>query len=374
MIARVANLFWKEAIQFWRYRLLLLLLLAFPVLDVVGAAEAVSSDIAHIPTAIYDQDRSGYSRELAALLRGSQLFDPDTYVASQDELERLLDEGKVKVGLVIPPDFGNDLISGRGTTVQVLQDGTGTLTARTSGVYLQGAGSIYARRLVGEATASVSETELRIVDPRARIWFNESLRQENFQVPAEIAAVVAWIATLLPAVAIVRERERGTLEQLFVTPLRSLELLVGKALLAAVITFVGFVEALAISMLYLNVPMRGSVALLLVLGGFYTLVEMGWGLVISSVVRTQGQAFILTLFWVMLESILSGQILAVENMPRAARVVAQLMPSTHFSAITRRVMLRGTGLPDLWPQILALAALGVGLYALAATALRKRVE
>jgi ABC-2 type transport system permease protein len=374
MIARIGNLVWKEALQFWRYRLLLVVLLIFPALDMVGAAEAVAARVMHIPTAVYDQDRSRYSRDLVEMLRGSRLFDPDIYVDSEEELEYLLKEGRARVGLVIPPDFGTALIGDEGATVQVLQDGSDTLTAGTSGAYLRGASFVYARRLTEGGPISVATRQLGLVDPRSRIWFNEDLRKENFQIPAEMAAVVAWVATLLPAVAVVRERERGTLEQLFVTPLRSIELLVGKATLAAVITFFGFVEALAVATLYLEVPLRGSLTLLLALGAFYTFVEMGWGLVISAIVKTQGQAFILTLFWVMLESILSGQILPVENMPGAAQAAAQLMPSTHFSTITRGIMLRGSTLPDLMPQVAALAALGVGLYALAASRLQKRLE
>lgn len=373
MFARIGNLVWKEALQFWRYKLLLVFLLVFPALNMLGAAEAVAAEIMHIPTAVYDQDRSRYSRDLVGMLRGSRLLDPDIYVGSQEELERLLKEGKVKVGLVIPPDLSTNLITGHGTTVQVLQDGSETLTAMTSRAYLEGASYVYAQRMAGSGTLSVAIQQVEFVDPRSRIWFNEDLRKENFQIPAEMAAGVAWLATLLPAVAIVRERERGTLEQLFVTPLRSAELIVGKATLAAIITFLGFLEVLAVSTLYLGVPLRGSLALLLMLGAFYIFVEMGWGLVISAIVRTQGQAFIATVFWLLLESILSGQILPVENMPRAVQVSAQLMPSTYFSAITRGIMLRGSALPDLWPQVIGLAVLGLALYALAVTRLQKRI-
>ncbi|MGD9028431.1 MAG: ABC transporter permease [Anaerolineae bacterium] len=373
MVPRIANLVWKEALQFWRYRLLLIFLLIFPALNMFGAAEAVAAEIMHIPTAVYDQDRSRSSRDLVGMLRGSRLFDPDIYVGSQEELEHVLQEGTVRIGLVIPPHFGADLVSGGGTTVQVLQDGSDTLTARTSAAYLEAASYIYAERMATEGTFSVAVTQVETLDPRSRIWFNEELRKENFQIPAEMAAAVAWLATLLPAVAVVREREQGTLEQLFVTPLRSFELIVGKATLAAAITFVGFLEALAVSTLYLGVPMGGSLALLLLLGGFYIFVEIGWGLFISALVRTQGQAFIATLFWLLLESILSGQILPVETMPRAVQVAAQLMPSKHFSTITRGIMLRGSTMTHLWPQVIALALLGIGLYALAAARLRKRI-
>jgi len=375
MFRRIWNMVWKEALQFWRYKLLLIFILIFPAVDMLGVEEAVSTQIIHIPTAVYDQDRSPSSRRLVGLLRGSRMFDPDYYVGSRAELEQLLRRGTVKVGLVIPPDFGADLASGRGTTVQALQDGTETLTALLAGAYLEGASYVYAQRMTGgTAELAVAIGEVELVELRSRIWFNEELRKENFQIPAEMAAAVAWMATLLPAVAIVRERERGTLEQLFVTPMRSIELILSKGTLAAVLTFLGFLEALAIVTLYLGVPLRGSLALLMILAGFYIFVEMGWGLVISAVAKTQGQAFIAALFWIMLESILGGQILPVENMPPAVQTVARIMPNTHFSTIVRSIMLRGSTLADLMPQVIALVVLGVVLYTLAAARLRKRLD
>jgi ABC-2 type transport system permease protein len=368
MFVRIWSMVWKETIQFWRYKLLLLFILAFPALNMLGAAEAVSAQILFIPTAVYDRDQSPTSRRLVEMLRGSRLFALDTYVGSQAELETLLEQGTVKVGLVIPPDFGSNLAGGRETTVQVLQDGSETVTAVLAGAYLEGASYVYAQRLTGVEVGSAS------VDPRSRIWFNEEMRKENFQLPAEMAAAVAMLSMLVPAVAIVRERERGTLEQLFVTPMRSLELILSKGIVAAVISFIGFLEALALITLYLGVPFRGSLVLLMILTGFYIFVEMGWGLFVSAVVRTQGQALLAAFFWLMLESVLSGQILPVENMPAVVQVVAQLAPSTHFTVIVRHIMLRGSGLADLWPQITALVGLGVVLYALAAVRLRKRLD
>jgi ABC-2 type transport system permease protein len=371
MLRRIANMVWKEALQFWRYKLLLFCILTFPAFDMLGVQEAVSTQIVHIPTAVYDQDRSPSSRRLVGMLRGSRLFDPDYYVSSQAELEQLLEQGTAKVGLVIPHNFGTDLAGGRGTTVQVLQDGTETLTSLLAGAYLEGASYVYAQRMLDVKPVGV---ELEFVDPRARVWFNEELRKENFQIPAELAALVAWLATLLPAVAIVRERETGTLEQLFVTPMRSIELILSKGLVAAAITFLGFLEALGLVVFHIRVPMRGSLVLLLVLAAFYIFVEMGWGLVISAVARTQGQAFLAAFFWIMLESILGGQILPVENMPPVVQTVARIMPNTHFSAIVRNIMLRGSTLADLLPQVVALVVLGLVLYTLAVTRLKKRLD
>jgi ABC-2 type transport system permease protein len=369
VLVRIRNMVWKEALQFWRYKLLLIFILIFPALNMLAAAEAVSAQILHIPTAVYDQDRSACSRQLVEMLRGSRLFAPGRYVDSHVELETLLEQGAVKVGLVIPPDFGADLAGGRGTTVQVLQDGSETMTALLAGAYLEGASYVYAQRLLG-----VEIDTLTSVDPRSRVWFNEEMRRENFQLPAEMTAAVAMLAMLVPAVAIVRERESGTLEQLFVTPMRSIELILSKGIVAAVIAFIGFLEALALVTLYLGVPLRGSLMLLVALTVFYIFVEMGWGLFVSAVVRTQGQALLAAFFWLMLESILSGQVLPVENMPPAVQLVAQLAPNTHFTIIVRNIMLRGSGLTDLWPQVAMLAGLGVVLYVLAAMRLKKRLD
>jgi ABC-2 type transport system permease protein len=374
MLTRIGNLVWKEALQLGRYKLLLAFVLVFPAFNLLSASEAVKADIRHIPTAVYDQDRSASSRRLVSMLRGSLLFDPDYVVDSQDALEEALRMGPVKVGLIIPPDFGADLVSNRGTAVQALLDGSETLTSLLAGAYLEGASYLYSQRLAGGTAVSVSVREIEVVEPRSRIWYNEDLRQESFQLPAELATAVAWLATLLPAVAIVRERERGTLEQLYVTPLRSTELLAGKGILAGAIAYVGFVEALAITTLHLDVPLRGSAALLMGLAAFYIVVEMGWGLVISALARTQGQAFIAAFFWLMLESILSGQIVPVENMPNTVQAFARLLPSTHFTAIARSIMLRGSGLADLWPSVLALAGMGGALYVLASVRLRGRLE
>jgi ABC-2 type transport system permease protein len=369
MVARIWNMVRKEAIQFWRYKLLLLFILAFPVLNMLGAAEAVSAQILGVPTAIYDQDRTAASRELVEMLRSSRLFAPEYHVGSQAELNHLLEHGTVKVGLAIPPDFGADLARGHGTTVQVLRDGSETMTALIAGSYLEGASYVYGQRLLGGEVGSVAS-----VDPRSRVWFNEELRRENFQLPAEMAAAVAMLSMLLPAVTIVRERESGTLEQLFVTPLQSIELILSKGIVAAVIAFVGFLEALALITLGLGVPFRGSVMLLLVLTVFYIFVEMGWGLFVSAVVKTQGQALLAAFFWLMLESILSGQILPVDNMPAAVQAVAQLAPNTHFATIVRSIMLRGAGLIELLPQVIALGVLGILLYLAAAIRLRKRLD
>lgn len=370
MVGRVGNLIWKEALQFLRYRLLLVFVLLFPVWNLISVAGSIAEGIIHIPTAVYDRDNSAESRRLVTMLRQSRHFDPDTYVGSQAELERLLERGTVRVGVVIPPGFGRDLAAGESpATVQVLLDGSEVTTSLLAQAYLEGMSWAYNSRMAARSVVNLS-----YLDTRTRIRFNEGLRGEDFQLPAEMAGAVALLAVFLPAVAIVRECELGTLEQLFVTPLRPLELIVGKSLLALVITYLGFAGMLALNVFHFRVPLRGSAVLLLVLTACYIFVELGWGLLISVVARTQGQGLLAAFFVVVLEIILAGQVLPVEFMPRVVQAVSYLAPNRHYTAIVREIMLRGAGLADLWPHVAALAVLGIGLYALAAARLRKRLD
>jgi ABC-2 type transport system permease protein len=375
MVHRIENLVWKEALQFLRHRLLLILVLVFPVWNLSSVANMVSRGILHIPTAIWDQDHSQASRQLVTTLRHSRLFDPDYTAHSQAELERLLAQGTARVGLVIPSRFGVD-VAGSGAAVRVLLDGSETTTALVARAYLEGIAAAYARQVLGQQAAGWTAVvgELESVQARSRVWFNEDLRRETFQLPAEMAGAVALLAVLLPAVAIVRERESGTLEQLFVTPIRSIELIVGKSLLTLIIAYLGFLGMLALNVLHYRVPLRGSLILLMILTGFYIFVEMGWGLLVSAVARTQGQGFLGAFFVVILEVILSGQILPVEYMPQAVQVISWLAPNRHYTAIVRAIMLKGAGLESLWPQVVALGVLGAALYTLAAARLQKRLE
>jgi ABC-2 type transport system permease protein len=377
MVGRIANMVWKEAIQLSRYRLLLLFVLLFPVWNLTSMADVISQGFMHIPTAVYDQDYSPASRRLVATLRNSRRFDIDYFVNSQAELEQLLERGTVKAGLVIPHDFGIKLgWEDEGATAQVLLDGTETTTALIAQAYLEGAAYETMQRMLSEEASgqAIGVESLEQVEARTRVWFNEGLRNENFHLPAEMAGTIAILAILLPAVAVVREREMGTLEQLFVTPMRPIELIVGKSLLAVIVAYLGFLGMLAMNILYYRIPMRGSLALLMILTAYYIFIEMGWGLIISVVARTQGQAFLGAFFLVILNLILSGHILPVENMPQAVQIVSHLVANKHYNVIMQSIMLKGTTLADLWPQVAMLAVLGVALYTLAAASLRKQLE
>jgi ABC-2 type transport system permease protein len=366
MFGRIWNLVWKEAIQFSRHRLLLVFILTFPVWNLMSVANSVSQGVMHIPTAVYDQDHSQASRRLVTKLRHSRRFAPDYYVSSRAELEQLLEQGTVAVGLLIPHDFGAGLSAGgQGATAQVLLDGTETTTALIARIYLEGTVYDYTRQMLNE--------ELGRVETRERVWFNENLRDENIRLPIEMSGVLMMLAMFLPVIAIVREREMGTLEQIFVTPLRPIELVVGKSLLALLITYLNFLGMLAMIVLHFQVPLWGAPALLAILTAYYIFVEMGWGLLISAIARTQGQALMAAFVIQFPEMMLSGQV-PVEMLPRVAQVVSNLVPNKYYNDIVVSIMLKGSTLADLWPQVVALGVLGVALYTLAAACLRKRLD
>lgn len=377
MFSRIGNMLWKDGIQFLRYRLLLIFVLGFPVFNLVSAAGSIGEGIMHIPTAVCDQDLSAESRRLVRMLRNSRYFDPDYHVGSPAELERILEKGEAKVGLFVPQDFGANLTAeDRRAAAQVLLDGTETTTALLAQAYLEETAYEYVQRTLDQGSAGgvVAIGEMERVDARLRAWFNEDLREKTLDLPDELADSLVMLAIFVPALLITREREAGTLEHLFATPIRPIEMIVGKGLLAFTVAYLGFLGMLALLVFHFKVPFRGSLTLLMGLTAYYVLVEMGWGLLISTIAQTQGQSLMGAFILCVVEIILSGRALPVAYMPRITQVVSLVMPNRHYTPILRGVMLKDYALTDLWPQLVSLAVLGVVLYAVAAFRLQKRLE
>ncbi|MFQ5612816.1 MAG: ABC transporter permease [Anaerolineae bacterium] len=369
---RLWNVIYKEAIELVRYWPLLLVILLAPVIEMVSMAYALSAGVQHLPTAVLDRDHSQAARQVVAAARNSGRFAPDLYASDGAEVNHLLDSGLAQAALVIPRGFEKDLRAGQTAQLQLLLDGSNAATADIARSYGQAIVGHYALEAVSQGGSG--RWPPAPVSARSRVWFNEDLRSENFFVPGEIGAVLAFLILILTAISIVREKERGTLEQLMVTPLRSIEIIIGKAVPAVGLTFIGLLAMVAAALYWFQVPLRGSLALLLGLSGLYIIVEMGWGLLISSVARTQGQALMAAFFLDSLDVVLSGYLMPLENMPRAAQWASSLVPLRYYIVITRNIFLKGSGLPELWSPVLALCLLGAGLFALAAWRLRRGIQ
>ena len=375
MIVRIWNLAIKELIHLWRDKMILLFVFFGPISELALVAWATSGDIDHIPTAIVDRDYSATSRALVQALENTETFDADYYPRDEEEARALVDAGTVLVALLIPLDFEEQLVSvGESAQVQLILDGADPSAARAAQMSAEGAVGAFAQQIALQRMGHVVGTWGEVVDLDVRVWFNEELKTSNYEVPSELGFMLVGVALMVASLGIARERELGTLEQLMVTPLRSVELILGKALPVMFLSYLNFLLMLGLVVFVFQVPMRGSWSLLLTIALFYLLVEMGWGLMISAVSRTQVQALLLAFMLMMVEVVFSGYAFPVENMPWLLRRIANFVPIKHWLIVLRSILLKGAGIDVFWRELLSLAALGLVINVVTIYFLRRRLE
>jgi ABC-2 type transport system permease protein len=372
---RVAEVVRKELLQLRRDPRLFRLILVAPMIQLLVFGYAVSTDVRHTATFLVDQDRSPLSRELVDAFTASGYFDVVAASGAAPDAVKALDRGEATVGLVIPPGFGRDLLAA-GTegvpaaTVQLLVDGTNSNIATVALGYEEGILRSFGAR-VAAAGAELPEAAVALQE---RAWYNPSLESRNYNVPAVVGTLMLLVALLLTALAIVREREIGTLEQLMVSPLSPGELIAGKTLPFALIAFIDLGLVTTIAVLWFEVPFRGNLLVLLLASLLFLLPALGTGLLISTVSSTQQEAFLTTFLTFMPTILLSGFLFPISSMPKVFQWLTLVNPLRHYLEIVRGVFLKGTGLAVLWPQHLALLALGAALLTLAARRFEKRVQ
>ncbi|MGH9163322.1 MAG: ABC transporter permease [Vicinamibacteraceae bacterium] len=367
---RVRYLMWKEVIELMRDERTRSLVLIAPVLQLTLLGYAATTDVHNIPLAVVDQDRTAASRELVQRFDGSAYFTVKQWLPSSDLIDPLLERGDAWIAITIPPHYGADIARGVPVTVQAAADGSDANSSTLSLGYASALVTEYAREL---ARASPTATQPAGITPEIRVWFNPELESRLFFVPGVLALVLLVITTTLSSMAIVREKEQGTLEQLNVTPLARWELIVGKLMPYAVIGFIDVCLVLAIAVLWFQVPLRGSVTLLFLLTMLYVVNTLAIGLLVSTISSTQQQAMMTAmLFFLMPMVYLSGFVFPIENMPAAIQKVTYAIPLRYYLEIVRGIFLKGVGLDVLWPQAVALAGTGVGLLTLAMLRSSKR--
>jgi ABC-2 type transport system permease protein len=368
---RVRTLIWKEFLELRRSPQLLRIVIVAPIVQLCMLGYAATTDITNVPIVVVDGDRTAESRRLIERFAASPYFAIVREELDVREVDDDLARGQASLALVIPPGLGA-AIQGRGPEsakrVQVIADGT---DANSSGIALA-----YVSGLVGEFNLGLAAERgdvKRAIDPRIRVWFNAELVSRNFMVPGVLALLLLLITANLTSMAIVRERELGTLDQLNVTPLGRWELILGKLLPYALVGFVDVLLVLAVAVLWFEVPLRGSVPLLLGASAVYLLCTLGLGLFVSTISATQQQAMMTSTFFFLVPMIyLSGFIFPIENMPRVIQALTTIIPLRYFLVIVRGIFLKGVGWDVLWPQFAALGAWGVTVLTLAAVRSRKR--
>lgn len=363
-MSQILGIALKELLQLRRDPKVLPMLLVAPILQLIILAYAATTDIQHLELAVCDLSRSPASRALAKSFVASGYFRLVAQVDDQRQLDELLGRGRARVALTIPADFASSMAAGRQSSVQVVVDGSDP-TAGTLGLaYAQ---AVLARHGLRRAFAAGQV--------RSRVWFNPQLVSRHFMVPAVLAMIIMVTTMMLGAMALVRERELGSWEQLLLTPLLPWQIVMGKLLPYAAVALVEIALVLPVALFHFQVPLRGSLALLFLLCLPFVLATLGLGLLASTLSRTQQQAMMLAAFVFMLPQIyLSGFIFPIEAMPKVFQLVTYAVPLRYFMAIVRGIFLRGVGLEVLWPQVLGLVALDTAILLAARWRWRSTLE
>jgi len=370
---RLRSIIHKETLQFLRDRRSLTSILVMPLVQLILYGY-LSSDVKYQPTIVLDQSKTPQSRQLIQEFVNTDYFSVRYAAATMHDVEDSIDRGKALVGIVIPPDYAGDLAAGRETDVMVAVDATDATAARVSLSVATGVGADIARNVAVQALAlhgghSVVSTPV----VRTRAWYNPDLRSEVFIVPGVLAVVLQFSMTFLSIIAVVRERELGTLEQLVVTPVRSDELILGKIAPIVGIGYVLCTMILVVAYFLFDVPVRGSVLTLYLatLAFFFSVV--GVGILISTVSATFQQAMQMAQFFLLPGILLSGFIFPRETLPVFLQWVGAIMPLTYFLTLVRGVIVKGVGIDILWPQVLELAVLGIVVFAIAVFRFQKKI-
>jgi ABC-type multidrug transport system permease subunit len=369
MFKGFSSIFYKEIIQISRDPVTLVLMLIVPMFQLTVFGYAINTDVRNIKTVVYNLDVGRESRELLAAFENTDYLHIVEYVSSDEALNNAIVRGRVKVGIKIPPDYSDRLLTNRQATVLVLIDGSDSSIATQS---LQVSTSVGLTQSLEKLTSNLDLSGLPI-EIRPKMLFNPDSRSANFMVPGLVVVILQIITTMLTAFSIVRERERGTLEQLLVTPIRPFGLMLGKLVPYGLIGFFETCTVLVVMRLVFDVPINGSVTLLLGLSLIFLFTALAIGLLISTKAQNQMQA--LQLAWlIMLPSVLlSGFMFPLDSMPVIMRAVGFMVPATHFMEIIRGIVLRGATFMDLLPEVVTLAVMGVVLLVLSAVQFHKKL-
>ena len=368
----------KEITHMLRDPRTLIFLFFMPVLQLVLLGSVNNTEIKNVPTVVFDQSKSQASRAILDAFRSTAYFSFDYIAYSEADVTKLIDTGLVKVGIIIPPSYNSNVLGGKAAEVSVLIDGSdptiasSVLSAATLAGQAHGT-SIRLEQLSmrggGGGSGSASP-----VDVRTRVLYNPDLLGSYNMIPGLIAMILFQTATSLTALAIVKERERGTIEQLIVTPIRNWELVVAKIIPYIFVSFVNMIVILLVGTIWFGVPIRGSLALLFLMTGLYLLPTLGIGLLISTFARTQQQAQLMIMPIMLPSFMLSGFIFPISTLPAFLQFVANMLPLTYFIYILRSIVVKGVGLDLIIPQTTALAIFAIVLLGLASLRFRKSLD
>ena len=376
MRQRLRSLIRKEFIQITRDPRTLALIIIIPVMQIFLLGYAATNDVRNVPMAVYDLDRTAESRALIETYSTADYFLVEVYVSSEEELEKLIEFGDVRVGLLIPPEYSEHIRTGETAEVGFVIDGSDPSVAKTALSSAQLIGQAHGAQLQQQkfVRSRISGMTLQPVEVRTQVWYNPNLEDAYFMVPGIVGMVLFTLTSMVTANAIVRERERGTIEQIIVTPIRPWELVIGKMVPYVILAFVNTAEVLLIGSLWFKVPIRGSLALVFGLSGLFLLTSLGIGLLASTIASTQQEAMLIV-YMIFLPSVfLSGFFFPIAAMPKVLQWISHVIPLKYYLNIIRALLLKGVGIPAIQGDVIALAVFGIALMTVASVRFRKRLD
>lgn len=376
MINRLISLIRKEFIQIVRDPRALAITFVMPVMMLILLGYAATNDVRNIALAVLDRDQSSASRSLIAAYKAADYFQLAYVVSTEEEMRRLIDNNSARAGLIIPPDYSEKVNSGRSAQVAFVLDGSDPTVASTALAAAVLIGQAQSTRIVTQRLErlGMSRASQSPIDIRTQVWYNPGLVSAYYMIPALIGQILQFLATMLTATSIVRERERGTIEQLIVTPLRPFELVLGKLTPYVIISFIDMLEVLIAGTILFRVPINGSLILLLCMAALFLVTTLGIGLLISTVANTQQEAMLTTMLTLLPSIFLSGFFFPLAAMPVWLQAISYVIPLRYFLIIARGIILKGVGIASLWQEIVALIIFAVLVMSAAASRFRKSLD
>lgn len=359
----------KEFIQIRRDAVSLAIVILMPVVQLIIYGYALTFDVNNLTTVVHDQDKSRLSRELVAEFERSDYFTVTAYVESGDALDYAIDSGQARIGVTIPANFARDIERRRAAQVGIAIDGSNSNTASIASGYISAISQLFPQRLAGARLTP-------LIDVRPRVWYNTDLRSKNFLIPGLIAIIMATVLALLTSMTIAREWERGTMEQLISTPVKPVEVIIGKIIPYFIIGLFDMILSVAMGLFLFDVPMKGSFGLLFGLSCIFLFGGVCQGILISINAKgSQATASQISLLITFLPSmLLSGFIFAIANMPRPLQFATYILPARYVVSILKGIFMKGSTLGLLWHETALLSVFGIVMFLMAVRRFQRRVE
>lgn len=373
----LVNFIKKEFLQFKRDKRMIMVILIAPIVQLIFLGYAATLDVKNIQTIVWDQDRSQTSRDLLSKYEKSGYYNIKFYVSSYDEITKLLDKSDALVAIIIPVDFEKNIYSGKTSKLQTIYDASDGNKALIAASYSLTISSSYSNSILNELKerSGKQTSNMPVISAKTRVWFNQDLSTRNFMLPGIVGILIMVITINLTSMAIVKEKEIGTLEQLIVTPIKPYQIVAGKLIPYSILGFISITLVLTVMRFWFTIEVKGSIILLYAAALLFMLSTLGLGLFVSAVSKTQQQATMTSFFGVMMPMIyLSGFAFSIENMPAVIQFITYFIPLRYFLIIVRGIILKGIGIEELYLEFISLIIFGIAILTLSSLKFNKKLE